>query len=109
MFGYIMFEPFATSDPTLCGFSSGLPGPALKQRQQATVVNGTAVTQRVFMRLLHDIWTQTGFLPSQTKIHLRFVHSEVRQVAFKNKLIGIRPVSLLALFTRGAISELGQS
>ena len=55
MFGYIMFEPFATSDPTLCGFTSGLPSPALKQRQQATVVNGTAVTQRVFMRLLHDI------------------------------------------------------
>ena len=65
----------------------GLPGPPLEQRQQATVVNGTAVTQRVFMRLLHDIWTAKGFLPSQTRIHLQFVHSEVRQVAFKNKLL----------------------
>jgi hypothetical protein len=70
--GYIMFEPFATSYPTLYGFTSGLPGPALKQRQQATIVNGTAVTQRVFMRLLHDIWTQKGVLPSPVKIHLRF-------------------------------------
>ena len=44
--GYIMFEPFATSYPTLCGFTSGLPGPALKQRQQATIAKVLATVLR---------------------------------------------------------------
>ena len=46
--------------------------------------------------------------PLRQKSTCDFVHSEVRQVAIKNKLLWNRPVSLSALFTGVAISEVGQ-